>query len=221
MSEKYPDRITMETVEKVKVSPDAATLALKVSGESSVFTTEALKKLKDVKSLIDGLKRLGVDESKLSLENIRVTSKSGMFAGASSVTFTLKLQSLAIADVPQTLALAATTKNISLEDIQWEYSYLETRKLEIMKSAARENKKQALELADALGVRLIAVHSLYPKWDEPNRQAMAGLTRSRSLMKARGPGGCDDSEGFELAMNHLDYLEVVIKAEYRVSEFAA
>lgn len=217
--QQYPDRITIEVIETLKVSPNKANFGVKIASSSIVFGDEALKTSKEIRSFVRELTSLGIREDCISVENVFIQSKTRKIFNSSTAEFTIKVTNVEKEKLAEVLNAIAAQKEIELQDIEWIYSELEKKKAALLRRAAQASKQQAHELCHVLGVNLLGVYNLSSKWREPDSSAFNEHEVFRSRMSKSVGRREDEIEGFDLIFNYSDYLQVTVKIDYRVSEF--
>ncbi len=62
-----PDTITVRVINEIEIDADSADLTVVVEGSSVFSGAETFKKAKELRGLIDALKKAGVDENRVKL----------------------------------------------------------------------------------------------------------------------------------------------------------
>lgn len=215
MSNQYPDRITIEEYGETVVSPLYAVLTVGVEGEASVFGNEALKKSKEIVLFITDLESAGYSADNISLKNIFIKTETGRFFKSSQAKFTLTLGKLGLDIVPAILGIISSQKNIAIEYMNYEFGRLTKEKLQLYQEACAAAKKQAEVISMALGVPLLGVYTMMPRWSNLNNSAIW----YRGSRQTRGGGPDDALSGLDFMSSQKSKLRLTLEAEFRVGGF--
>ena len=152
------DRITIKEVFVEDVPATGADLIVTVKGSSFITGQTALKKAREVSVLVDALKLAGLPEEKISIETINVQASSGPILKTSSAVYTLKLNCEDLEKLGDILTVVTSTKNISLDSVEWQYGDLDTRKSRWIATVIKQATIRAQETSTALGVQIKGIH---------------------------------------------------------------
>jgi len=222
MSFQYPDRITIEESINKDISPEWVELEVIVEGESSVYGNEALRKSKELVSFIKHLAALGYSSENISLENMVIQTSTGKLLKSSSARFTLRLVKIDLEKLPGILGVVSNQKNIELSELDYDFGDLSEVKADVFKELCINAKKQGLDVAVALGVSLLGVYSMSPKWSLPVKDDIRqDYLASGSILKKTRGGPSQELEGLAFSTNYKGKLSLNLKVDFRVGEFDA
>jgi uncharacterized protein YggE len=154
----HPDQLTIWELYVENVAATAATLTLTVKGSSFITGNTALKKAKEVASLIEALKAAGLPEEKISLEFVRLQQTSGPVLKTSAASYTLRLDCDDLEKLSEILTVVTAAKNIVVDSLDWRYGDIAERKTKWIARALDQANTRAREAADVLGVKIEGVY---------------------------------------------------------------
>ncbi|HEY9773056.1 MAG TPA: SIMPL domain-containing protein [Planktothrix sp.] len=152
------DGITISESFTEDVPATGAMLTVTVKGSSFVSGQSAMRKAREVASLVEGLKAAGLPEEKISVESVKLQASSGPILKSSSATYTLKLDCDNLEKLDDVLTVVTSAKNISLDELDWQYGDIDDRKNKWINAAITKANSRAKEAASALGVEISGVH---------------------------------------------------------------
>lgn len=85
-------------------------------------------------------------------------ASSGPILKTSSAAYSLKLDCESLEKLGDILTVVTSTKNISLDSLEWQYGDLDKRKPKWISRAIEQANIRAQEAATALGVQIAGVH---------------------------------------------------------------
>lgn len=217
MSHQHPNIITLQEDAELEVLPLNARMSVVIEGESAFFGNEAFSKSKEVSRFVAEAKELDYSAENISLQDVSIQSNSGKLLSSSSAVFSLKLDNIPLALVPELLGIAASQKNISVKNVAYDFGALKTEKAELLKAACTTIKQQAEEICESLGLPLIGIYSMTQHWQQPStgepaHHASAGLMKTRSVSRSL--------EGLNIVVNRKGTLSLHLAAEFRVGDFS-
>jgi uncharacterized protein YggE len=154
-----PDRITIRETFVEDVSATGALLTVTVKGSSFITGQTALKKAREVATLVEALITAGLSEAKISVETVKVQASSGPILKTSSASYTLRLDCEDLEKLDDVLTVVTSAKNISLDSLEWQYADLDTRKNSWITAAIEQANSRAREATTALGVQIAGVQN--------------------------------------------------------------
>ena len=173
MSYQYPDRISVEEFGEVEVTVRYAILTVTIEGEFYVFGDEALKKSKELASFISDLKTTGYSAENLALKKIAIQTTSGKLLKSSTARFTVLLDKIKPEIVPNILGIISGQKNIAIVNLDYDFGELEQERSQLYQRLCACAKQQGEAVAATLGVPLLGVYSMTPKWTLPFTESEA------------------------------------------------
>jgi uncharacterized protein YggE len=181
--------IAVTAIRRQEIAADKADLQVTIKGSSLVTGSAALKKAKEVNELVTALLAAGVKEEEFSLRGIQVQSASGVLARTSSALYSLRIRCARLELLGDILGAISAQKNVSLDDLTWRYPELTAMQNEWLDSCIAEARQRAAHIANALGVKLLALHSFSEAWKDQEEVVVgaqpAGYGRAPRLADAR------------------------------------
>ena len=164
MKEQAPDLIQVWASHREWISADSAVLHVAVKGESFFTGNAALKKAEEVSLLVSELTEELLEQAHITLESVTAQVKSGVLGRSSSATYNLKIVCPDVAKVADVLGIVTSQKSTKLSAIDWKYKGEDEIRSKCLKECLRKVKERGQEVASALGVSLIGVHSFSESW---------------------------------------------------------
>jgi uncharacterized protein YggE len=164
MKEEKIDLIAVWASHREWVSADSAALYVAIKGESFFTGSAALKKAKEVSSLVSELTQELLEPDHITLESVRASVKSGVLGASSSATYRLKIVCPDLAKLADVLGIVTSRKSATLSAVDWKYKGEDEIRSKCLKECLRKVKDRGEEVASALGVSLTGVHSFSETW---------------------------------------------------------
>ena len=155
-----PDTITVRVVNETELDADSADLTVVVEGSSLFSGAEAFKKAKELRALIDALKEVGVDESRVKLRSVEINSQSFALIKTSSAKYVASIKAVAIELLPAVLSAVASQKGTKLSRLKWNYGRLKDTRAVLRREALADALRQVQSDAAVLGVDVLGIHEL-------------------------------------------------------------
>lgn len=197
------------------VSPISADIVLQVEGQSSLSTSQAMKKAKEVEQLISELERVGVSGSPINVDSVHFESSKGLLGGSSQAVFRIVVVGVASDKVPLCLGVSANRKGVSVEACRWSFGELHNERLELLRQVASDCRDYADAIAKSLGIVRGLLHSSSLDWKEP--EDVEPYASKKLMMRSRG-GAKSLNEGFSFPVQRRSLLSVLMRAEFRCIE---
>ena len=209
-----PDTISVRVVNEAEIEADTANLTVVVEGSSVFSGSEAFKKAKELRALIDALKESGIAENRVKLRSVEVNSQSFAIIKTSSAKYIVSIKTVAVELLPQVLGTVASHKGAKLSRLTWNYGTLKATRSRLRRESLAEALKQARADASDLGVKVLGIHQLTEdaRGKDYNPEYIAG--DSADFLAVRSRGGPQDI-GFHLGNSTTATLD--LRAEFRVS----
>ncbi len=153
-----PDIITIKELFVEDVQATGAHIVVTVKGSSFVTGQTAVKKAREIAMLVEALRTVGLPEEKISVETIKIQASTGPVLKSSSASYTLKLDCDDIEQMGDILTVVTSSKNISLDSIEWQFKDLEKRKTGWIAKAIERANARVEDAARALQVQISGVH---------------------------------------------------------------
>lgn len=215
MSE-YPDRISVRARREQWVYPVSADIVFLVKGQSSISTSQAMKKAKEVETLIAELERADVKGLSTYIDSANYSSSKGILSGSSQAVFKVVVVEVETDKVPLCMGVGANQKGVSLEAVNWNYGELHKERLSLLQQVASDCREYADAIAHALGIKRGLIYSSSLDWQEPGDfepYASKGLMLLESSL-AEGPS----EQGFTFPIQKRSILSVSMRAEFHCAE---
>ena len=81
------DTITVRVINEVELDADSADLTVIIEGSSVFSGSEAFKKAKELRNLIEALKEVGIEEDRVKLRSVEINSQSFAIIKTSSAKY--------------------------------------------------------------------------------------------------------------------------------------
>jgi uncharacterized protein YggE len=212
-----PDTITIRIVTESELDADSADLTVVIEGSKVFSGSEAFKKAKEVRELIDSLRRVGLEESRIKLRNVEVNSQSFAIIKTSSAKYTLTIKTVSLEMLPSVLTAVSSHKGAHLSKLNWNYAKLKETRSRLRQEAIIDALAQARLDAKALGVEVLGIHELHEetRGRDYNPEYVTADFMSDFSVRQRHGGA---EIGFQLGNSTTVSLD--LRAEFRVSPIA-
>ncbi len=211
-----PDTITVRIRREEELDADSADLTLTIEGSSVFSGSEAFKKAKELRALIEELKKVGIEESRFKLRSVEVNSQS--FAGlkSSSAKYVLSVKDVKIEQLSTALGTISAQKGAKLTHLEWNYDRLNDTRRTLRALALSDALTQARLDAERLGVPLLGIYSL----EEINTgmDYHSEYVTGRSMLAPMSARARVEDIGFELG--NATTVSIDLKAEFRVGPWS-
>ncbi len=212
--ESKPDTIKISTNHKEEILATHADLHVTVKGSSIVSGNEAMKKAKEVNSLVEAVTSFGVKSEAVTLQGVHIETASGTLLKSSSATYRLKIRCADLNQLAGLLDVISSQKNATLEKIEWKYNEDEARERGL--NIALENAKaKAQKIAASLNVKLLGVYDFIENTYDEEAPAMF---QPQAMMMKRG-GASADEPNLGMDIQHNKTIHVNLEIWYRISAF--
>ncbi len=218
-----PDTITVSAEVQEEIEATHADIYVTVRGASLFRGDTALKKAREVASLVAALAEVGIAESAVELRGIKADVTTGTLGNkTSSATYALRVTKVPLASVPDVIGVVTDQKNADLNSTVWIYGDDEAIRLRLFETALKKLQTKAALAARTLGVTLTAVHTLVEVFTDgeathPEIEKMYGSAPGFERARPRRV----DSEELGLRVAHRKTVFQGVQAVYRVSPFGA
>ena len=199
---------------RYEIAADRADLHVTIEGTSLVTGQQALQKAREVAQLVQALTEYGLPAENVYLQGVSADKFTGFLGKASQARYRLRVRCDDLKTLGDLLGTVTNQKSATLNSIEWGYPDDEARRDGWLREVVtRANAKAAL-IADALGVRLVGVHSFSENSDgnRPHRTAVA----DQEMMMERRPRAMA-GEDLGLEVSHTKMVQISVEVEYLVS----
>jgi len=212
-----PDTIKITASQREEVQATHADLYATVKGSSLVSGNQALKKAKEVSSLVEELTKFGLPMEDIHLQSIHAENTSGAIQRSSSATYRLRIRCNNLEQIPDILGIVTAHKNATFERLAWKYPDDEARDSGFEK-ALQKAQARAKRAASTLGVKLLGIYSLDETiHDEEAPYPMPAPAAQQS--RSRAVGMIPQSADMGMDIQHSKTVRYGVEIEYRISGF--
>jgi uncharacterized protein YggE len=208
-----PDTITVRVVTEAELDADSADLKIVVEGSSVFSGSEAFKKAKKLRDLIESLKEVGIDEQRIKLRSVQINSRSFALIKSSSAKYTISVKTVKLEVLPAILGAIATHKGAWMTELRWNYSKLGATRRELRLQALRDAQAQARLDAEVLGVQLLGVCRVEEVARERDYKSEYVTADYSGMQIARARAESQDLAG---SLGNSTTVTLELKAEFRV-----
>jgi uncharacterized protein YggE len=210
-----PDLLQVVVTHEDELAATHADLRVTVRGSSLVTGDAALKKAREVAAMVQALAAVGIAEDAIRVEDISVQVESGLLTKSSSATYTLKVRCTKLDSLADVLGAVTAQKNAEIGHIDWGYAEPDELRTRWLVDCAARATERARQIAAALGVRLLGVHT----FGEPDVQAASPTEYApRGMLggTARARMGAAD---LGLSVAHNKKIVVRVVAAFRIGGY--
>ncbi len=194
------------------VSPTSAFVHVVLTGNRFFSGRAAFAKAEELRQLATALEARGVPETALALEGASVDVTSGLFTKSSSVTYRVRITVEDLEKLGGVLDSIAEAKKASLTHLEWNYDDSADQELAILRKAGERAAAKARVLAEAVGARLGALHSVREEREgEPKSPVSGHFAAPQMAMRARLSESIEhELGGLDLAPKKKVTIRVVV-----------
>jgi hypothetical protein len=161
-----PGILKVTETAKQDIEAIAAYLHMAVEGESFIYGNAALQKCKEIKTLVEHLKSIGIDDADIVVVGVKVAVTSGLFGKNSKATYRLRVYIQDLAKLPEALGAISAAKNISLEQLQWKYDD-EAAVAALTNLAVQKAHQKAVGMMQSIGYQILGIRACADSVDLP------------------------------------------------------
>jgi uncharacterized protein YggE len=212
------DTITVRVINETELDADSADLTVIVEGSSVFSGSEAFKKAKELRNLIEALKEVGIEEDRVKLRSVEINSQSFAIIKTSSAKYVASIKTVTVELLPAVLSAVASHKGTKLSQLKWNYGRLKEIRSELRREALAEALRQARLDAEVLGTEVLGIHELTEetRGKDYNPEYIAGNLADADFLGVRHRSGQDI--GFHLGNSTTVNLD--LRARFRVGPIA-
>lgn len=216
----HPDVIEVATSKQIEVEADRVDVFVTMRGSSLVTGQSALNKAREVAQLVAELKEFGLDEAQIKLQSVHAETQSGMLGKTSSAMYALKIDGVAVDQLPEILGIVTAQKNATLNSLSWRYPDDDAARDALLDACLERTNAKARRIATQLGVQLLGVYEMNETTNRNDRPWQVGASQSEEMdMLPSMPRARVSSQELGLAVSHSKTIEVGVTVKYRVSAF--
>ena len=213
--ETKPDTIQVSAKQHEEIQAESADLFVSVKGSSLVSSDAALKKTREVKELVEALKKTGIPDQAVNLQSIYAETSSGALLPSSNATYHLRIRCEELEQFSEILGTITTQKNTTIEKIEWKYPDDPVIE-QALEKAISKAESRAKKIAASLGVSLLGVYFFDEEINDqepPSTQVTFGTQGKTRAM------GVISQPDLGMEIQHSKTIKVKVSVEYRVSGF--
>ncbi len=216
MTTDNPNTISVTIPLEREVEADRADLTIRVEGQAVFSGGQAMKKAREIRSLVEHLASAGIPESAIRLQSAKAQVTSGLISKSSTVKYVLRIEVPSRDLVAAGLGAVTNTKNAELVSLQWKYDQLDAVHDELLREALSLARSRASMICEALGQRTTVVHRLNEHFDRRDGAPQLAQVQSFGALKSRAaaPAMSNETFGFELSESKTVHFQ--LNVEYRV-----
>lgn len=209
--------ITVNQSAETRIHASGAELTIRISGQSFFTGTEAFQKAAEVNRCVAAIKKCGIDQEDISIQNVSTEVESGILTKSSSATYYLSVFCKSLDCLGPTLTAIASQKNIKLAKLFWQYDALEETQNELLQTAVKKAKSTAQSISESLGTHCSAIHKLSYDFHGINQHGYAGDLSAYDGVKRKRASSAGALQQLNLEQNTK--LLVTVAAQFVVDPF--
>lgn len=215
-----PDTISVRTIAEQEVDADSADLNIKIAGDSLFAGSEALKKAKEVRALVEELKQIGVEERQIKLRSVSISSSLSALVRSSFAEYRLRIKNVELEMLPAIFRSLAARKKSELTRLDWNFEKAKEVASKLRADALRQAMEVANENATTLGVKVLGIYGL-------REERIGGRDRNHgqefAMVASKAKFGMQAASSIELGfeLGNSTTVKVALEADFRVSEMLA
>jgi len=195
-AEEDRNQIVVEEDIIFEVKARSAVLQISVKGSSYIADDMALKKAREVSTLVDALKEMGISQTDIRLKNVVADAQTGLVTKTSSAKYFMSVKIIDLDKLSEALSVVTSSKNCELHKLSWQFDEERALRLDYIAKAFAAARESAECVARTLGVNIEGIYDasyidfVVPDDYIPNmpsniRRSAASLPAD-SLERARG-----------------------------------
>ena len=217
---KKPNTIAVNIELKEEVLANRVNLFVEVKGDSFVSGRTALKKAKEVRSLVEGLMQIGIAEENIQLMSVQAEVSSGMLTKSSSARYSLKILVADLDALADVLGIVMAAKNASVNSLEWLYDDFEKIHNVMLEEAIARAESRIAVMCKGLQHEKVAVYTMTEKLRTDGRDKyVAPRVASPAAMRVTAQPMTKEDLGLDITHSKSITLEVHI--EYHVEPIEA
>lgn len=176
-------RVTAD--ETTTVRAESVRLHVAVAGASVVSGDAAVKKSAQVRGLVKALKDLGVDDDAVQLQGMNITTSGGKVLRTQRATYRLTV-TVTPDQVGAVITAVADQPDTTLDRLEWVFHEFEAT-IPAAAEAMRAARRKADAIAEAAGMRVMAVSNASDSWSMPSHHVDIDLVYAAPMQAPTGP----------------------------------
>jgi hypothetical protein len=213
-----PDTITVVVNRREEVRAHGADIYFSAKGSTLITADAALKKTREVAQVIHQLAAIGVDEKDIVLRGVHGERNTPIIGSANTASYLLCVHCPDLEKLPDLLGTLTAQRNVVLDQLVWHFSDDAAVQAGWLGACLSESRVKAQQIAAAMGVKLLGIHSLAEKWVDPaddQKRFHFSTTRAALAVKA-GPERLPEVN-FPLVTTKQ--VELRVEVDFRVSAY--
>lgn len=217
---KKPNTIAVNIELKEEVLANRVNLFVDVRGSSFVSGRTALKKAKEVRSIVEGLAQIGVTEENIQLMSVQAEVSSGMLTKSSSAKYSLKILVADLDALADVLGVILEAKNASVNSLEWLYDDYEKVHNAMLEEAIARAERRIAVMCQSLQHEKVAVYTMTEnlRTNDHDRYMMPRVASPAAMRAVAEPMTKED---LGLDITHSKTISLEVHIEYHVEPVGA
>lgn len=215
----HPDVIVVTESYYEDVAAIGAKFDLMIKGTSLFSGNAAFKKARELATIVEALKPLGVTDEDFTLKQVRVEVNQGVLTKFSSVNYSVRVHCRKVESVGDVLGALANAKSVIVEAVRWQYPENQEDKDRWLRTAVDRAKQRAAVMAESLGVKVSGVYTCVSRyWNEVDLEPQShygGLMPASRMKMSMVAKTYEFDAGIQLMGSERRGVEVTV--QFRVS----
>ncbi|MDB6109985.1 MAG: hypothetical protein JWR69_1735 [Pedosphaera sp.] len=213
-----PDTITVVVSRREEVRAHRADIYFSAKGSILITADAALKKTKEVAQVLHQLAAIGVAEEHIILRGVQGERNTPIIGSANTASYLLRVHCPDLEKLPELLGTLTVQRNVVLDQLVWHFPDDAAAQARWLGACLAESREKAQQIAAAMGVKLLGVHSLVEKWTDPADE------QKRFLFSAARAASTGKTANERLPELHFPLIttkqvEVRVEVDFRVSAY--
>jgi uncharacterized protein YggE len=213
-----PDTITVVVSRCEEVRAHKADIYFSAKGSILITADAALKKTKEVAQVLLQLVAAGVKEEHVVLRGVQGERNTPIIGAANTASYMLRVHCPDLEKLPEILGTLTAQRNVVLDQLVWHFPDDATVQTGWLAACLAEAREKGQQIAAAMGVKLLGVHSLTEKWADPGdeqKRFVFSAARVASAVKV----GNDRLPELNFPLVTTKQVEVRVEVDFRVSAY--
>jgi uncharacterized protein YggE len=203
------DLLRIVARDSVDVEADAVDVFVTVEGSTLITGRAAMEKAREVRSLVEGLHEVGVEQEAVGVEGIEARTTSGLLTKSSSAVYRLKIHFTELDRLGDLLGVITSQKNADLTHLGWRYDDAADGEARRLRAAIERARVKADAAAAALGVKVVGVHRFVEGAPAPEPATHVLGAAAQGPMRSRM-----SQADLGLAVTHKKRVETTVTVDF-------
>jgi uncharacterized protein YggE len=175
-------RISVE--HDVRIDAVGARVHVTVRAQSSLAATAAVKKVAEVRALVESLAAVGIPDSAIDVTGMQIVTGQGKILASQEVRITLEIAATS-EQLPAVLGLLAARQGLAMDQIEWTYDQFEAS-IAATADAMRMARRKADAVAEAAGLKVVGIATASDTWSMPSPRVEMASFAADARMRVGG-----------------------------------